>query len=182
MANKIGNFSGIALVIFSATMANTGGDVQIWERDWRFFLGVSTPCLLGLVIANVVTSCLSMKKPERITVSIECCYQNVGIATSVALTMFQGDDLSEAMAVPLLYGLVEAVILGIYCVGAWKMGWTKAPPTTPFWTMIFRSYEVLEADWKSPDNDDEIEITMSTSMEDRIENNQLDQSDAYRTF
>jgi hypothetical protein len=95
--------------------------------------------------------------------------------------MFKGDDLSEAMAVPLLYGLAEAVILGVYCIGAWKMGWTKAPSNTPFWTMLFRSYEVLEAEWKSPDND-EIEITMSASMEEARENNQLDQNVVYHAF
>lgn len=67
----------------------------------------------------------------------------MGIATSVALTMFQGDELSQAMAVPLYYGLVEAVLLGIYCTIAWKGGWTKAPKNASFWTMIGTSYEVL---------------------------------------
>ena len=77
------------------------------------------------------------------TLSVECCYQNVGIATSVALTMFQGEELATAMAVPLYYGLLEAVILGLYCVGAWKLGWTKAPKNINFFTMIGTSYEVL---------------------------------------
>jgi hypothetical protein len=77
------------------------------------------------------------------TLSVECCYQNVGIATSVALTMFRGEELSTAMAVPLYYGLIEAVILGIYCIGAWKSGWTKAPKNIGFFTMISTSYEVL---------------------------------------
>ena len=77
------------------------------------------------------------------TLSVECCYQNVGIATSVALTMFQGDELSSAMAVPLYYGLIEAAILGVYCIIAWKGGWTKAPSKVSFCTMISTSYEVL---------------------------------------
>jgi hypothetical protein len=169
-------------VIFSATMTNTGGeDTKIWERDWKFYVGVTLPCLLGLIIANLLTSFLSLKKPERVcvlllfgvvmtcevsrdlyfltysmfphifihiflpcsTVSVECCYQNVGIATSVALTMFDGDELSEAMGVPFFYGLMEAVILGIYCIGAWKLGWTKAPRDAPIWKVISTSYEVL---------------------------------------
>lgn len=74
---------------------------------------------------------------------MECCYQNVGIATSVALTMFKGDELSTAMAVPLYYGLVEAVLLGVYCIIAWKAGWTKAPRNISFWAMITTSFEVL---------------------------------------
>ena len=37
------------------------------------------------------------------------------------------DELAEALGVKLFYGLVEMYILGIYCIGAWKVGWTKAP-------------------------------------------------------
>ena len=128
-------------------MSNTGGeDVRIWNRGWKFYAGVALPCFAGLVIANIMTSMLDLKKPERVTVSIECCYQNVGIATSVALTMFEGKDLAEAMGVPLYYGLLEAVILGIYCIGAWKCGWTKAPPKAPFCHVIAMSYEVIVAE------------------------------------
>ncbi len=105
------------------------------------------------------------------TLSVECCYQNVGIATSVgkihapaffcvylyvspcitlnlsttiaALTMFRGDELAMAMSVPLYYGLIEAVILGFYCTIAWKASWTKAPSNVSFLTMLTTSYEVL---------------------------------------
>ena len=80
------------------------------------------------------------------TTSIECCYQNVGIATSVALAMFEGDELAEAMGVPLYYGGVEAFVLGIYCIGAWKMSWTKAPADDPILKVISTSYEVLYAE------------------------------------
>lgn len=83
------------------------------------------------------------------TLSVECCYQNVGIATSVALTMFKGDQLSTAMAVPLYYGLVEAGLLGLYCILAWKAGWTKAPRKVSFWTMVTTSYEVLTVEHMS---------------------------------
>ena len=86
--------------------------------------------------------------------SIECCYQNVGIATSVALTMFDGADLAEAVGVPFYYGMVEAFILGIYCVVAWKAGWTKAPSDINFWKAITTSYEILSAE--KAENDDDI--------------------------
>jgi hypothetical protein len=67
----------------------------------------------------------------------------VGIATSVALTMFSGSDLSEAIGVPFYYGIVEAVTLGIYCVVAWKIGWTKAPRNISLWKAISTSYEII---------------------------------------
>jgi len=106
-----------------------------------FFVGVACPCVLGLATANVISTCNKLKKPERVTVSVESCYQNAGIATSVAINMFEGDQLAEAIAVPLYYGLVEAITLGIYCTLAWKLGWTKAPSDESFCKILTSSYE-----------------------------------------
>ena len=143
LANKLGSYTGIGLVVYSMLMLNTEGDTKVWQHSWKFYVGAMSPCVAGLVAANALTSFLSLKKPERVTLSVECCYQNVGIATSVALTMFKGDELSQAMAVPLFYGLVEELIPGVYCTAAWKANWTKAPRNVSFWTMIATSYEVL---------------------------------------
>ena len=165
MANMLGNISGIALVVFSATLSNSGGEdlegeaaPKIWNHDWIFYVGVALPCVLGLIMSNVLTSFCKLRKPERVTVSVECCYQNVGIATSVALTMFEGSDRSEAMAVPLYYGIVEAAVVGLYCVVAWKIGWTKAPASAKLWEVLFRSYEVIDAEHQELQ---EVEITLS---------------------
>lgn len=97
------------------------------------------------------------------TVAIECCYQNVGIATSLALTMFEGDELTNAMGVPFLYGLGEMFFVGIFCVVCWKAGWTKAPAKAPIWTVLFTTYEVLEAEMKEMT---EIEVSVSESSSD----------------
>jgi hypothetical protein len=94
------------------------------------------------------------------TVAVECCYQNVGIATSLALTMFEGNDLNAAMGVPFFYGFCEALLVGVYCVGGWKAGWSKAPADAPFWKIMFTTYEVLEAEKQDAC---EIEISMSES-------------------
>jgi hypothetical protein len=90
------------------------------------------------------------------TVAVECCYQNVGIATSLALTMFEGNELNEAMGVPFFYGVCEAIMVGGYCVGCWKMGWSKAPSDAPFWKVLFTTYEVTSA---HGENLDEIEVS-----------------------
>jgi len=173
MANMCGNVSGIALVVFSATLSNSGGGGQegeaapkIWNHDWIFYVGVALPCVLGLVMSNVLTSFCKLRKPERVTVSVECCYQNVGIATSVALTMFEGADRSEAMAVPLYYGIVEAAVVGLYCVVSWKIGWTKAPASAKLWEVLFRSYEVIDAEHQELQ---EVEITLSDGTFDDVE-------------
>ena len=51
---------------FSALMSNTEGDTQIWELGWQFYVGVSTPLLGGLLVANTLSSLLTLEKPERV--------------------------------------------------------------------------------------------------------------------
>ncbi len=94
------------------------------------------------------------------SVTIESSYQNIGIATSLALTMFNGVDQKNALDVPVFYGMCEALFVGIYCVIVWKMGWTKAPANVSLWTAIMTSYEVLHAEAKELA---EIEISVSNS-------------------
>mmetsp|Transcript_20094 Transcript_20094/g.46606 ORF Transcript_20094/g.46606 Transcript_20094/m.46606 type:complete len:302 (-) Transcript_20094:73-978(-) len=93
-----------------------------------------------------MASMFRLEKPERVAVAVECCYQNTGIATSVALTMFENNDaqLAVAVGVPLFYGICEAVLLAVYCLVCWKMGWTKAPRDENFCTVLFTTYEVKE--------------------------------------
>jgi predicted Na+-dependent transporter len=162
-SNRIGNLAGLSLIVFSATMTNTGdADTKIWARDWSFYVGVTLPCLGGLILANIVATALDLDKPERVTVAIECCYQNVGIATSLALTMFKGDELNEAMGVPFFYGVMEGVLVGTYCIGAWKAGWTKAPVDTPFWKILVTSYELVGGQAIDLDT---VEVSVSESDE-----------------
>jgi len=160
-ANQVGNVAGLILIVFSATVSNAGGgDDNIWSRPWQFYVGVSAPCLLGLLVANALGTLCDLNPPERVAVSIECCYQNVGIATSLALTMFEGDQMKEAMGVPFLYGIVEGLFIGTYCVWAWKNGWTKAPADAPLWKVLVTSYEVIDAERF----DSSVEVSTSCSI------------------
>jgi hypothetical protein len=52
------------------------------------------------------------------------------------------EERAQAVSVPLFYGLVEALVIGLYCVWAWKMGWTKAPKDEKFCVVISKTYEV----------------------------------------
>jgi hypothetical protein len=54
--------------------------------------------------------------------------------------------MNEAIGVPFFYGVCLMTTVGIYCVVAWQMDWTKAPRTAPIWKVITTSYEVLEAE------------------------------------
>lgn len=141
ICNKLGNASGICLVIFSFVISSLDPKGQIWNRSATFYLSIASPCLIGVIISTLISSSFKLPKPERVTVSVECCYQNVGIAQSIAISMFTGPDLADAIGVPLYYGFVEAFVLGIYCVICWKVGWTKAPRDEKFCVVVGTNYE-----------------------------------------
>lgn len=65
---------------------------------------------------------------------------------SIAAAIFDGDELAEAIGVPVYYGFVESVFVSLYCLWAWKAGWTKAPTDISLWKAITTSYEVLALD------------------------------------
>lgn len=155
LANRMGSLSGILLIVFSAVVSSLSGkEAQVWGQPWSFYVGVTVPCIVGLCLSTLFATFARLKKPEIISVGVECCYQNVGIATSAAVAMF--DDpvaKGQALCVPLFYGLMEAVVLGGYCLVGWKVGWTKAPRDENFCVMISTTYEVDIGDTEHDEHD-----------------------------
>ena len=96
-ANQMGSMSGVFLVIFSVVLSSLSGDKQarIWGQS------VSVPCLVGLFLATCAGVCARLKRPEAVSVGVECCYQNVGIAMSAAVAMFNTpSERGQALLVP----------------------------------------------------------------------------------
>lgn len=155
MANRMGSLCGLALVVFSFFVSTDSKEkeAKLWGQDWTFYVGVSLPCVVGLLLANVLSFIIRgnrsdshrLDKPQVVTISVECCYQNVGIATSAAISMFSDPKVrGQAVCVPLFYGFLEAVLLGVYCLVAWKLGWTRAPPNEKICVVIAKTYEVVD--------------------------------------
>lgn len=172
-ANLLGNIAGLALITLSITVSSTDQNAALWDQSALFYIGVALPALIGLGIATYLATKFDLHKPERVAVAVESCYQNTGIATSVALTMFSGneDDLATAVGVPLFYGIIEAVMLAIFCLVCWKIGWTKAPPDENLCVVIYNSYEVEEHDAEQQaEGTVEVQSDMSPdSKPDRVE-------------
>lgn len=161
VANFLGSMSGILLIAVSFVLSSAGGEEEsheLWAQGWAFYTGVAFPCVFGLVLANLFATLARLDKPERVTLSVECCYQNVAIATSAAVAIFDDHtERAQALIVPLYYGFVEAVVLTAYCVVAWKCGWSKAPPNENFFVMMSKSYEVSDIEEEGPVMDKKIE-------------------------
>ncbi|KAL3805701.1 hypothetical protein HJC23_005945 [Cyclotella cryptica] len=184
-ANRLGSLSGVLLVVFSALLSSLSNNKnsQIWGQPWSFYVGVSLPCIVGLFIATFFACIARLKRPEVVSVGVECCYQNVGIATSAAVSMFSDPvERGQALCVPLFYGVMEAVVLGLYCIIAWKCGWTKAPRDDKFCVMIMTTYEVEDDEIQSQlDEEDQRSISRhhsETSESDENHEQQPPQTDA----
>ena len=163
MANKMGNLAGIALISYSAAVSSASHNASLWQQDAKFYIGVAAPAVIGVSIATYLATKCALEKPERVAVAVESCYQNTGIATSVAITMFSGDQLAKAISVPLYYGICEAVILAFYCIVCWKLGWTKAPANENICVVLYTSYEVEKARLESPNA---IEVVYNSNQKD----------------
>mmetsp|Transcript_19301 Transcript_19301/g.27290 ORF Transcript_19301/g.27290 Transcript_19301/m.27290 type:complete len:540 (-) Transcript_19301:472-2091(-) len=169
MANRGGTISGILLILFSVVLSSGSGGAEsnFWSQPWPFYVGTGVPCILGLALANWLARTFRLTKPECIAISVECCYQNVGIATSVAITMFTDPtERAQAVSVPLFYGLVEAVVIGLYCVISWKRGWTKAPANEKFCIVVTNTYEIDNASHHRGDSINNLDV--DSSMDEDI--------------
>ena len=94
---------------------------------------------IGLTLGTIIATLLRLSRPERVALAIETMYQNTGIASSAALSMFtHAEQVADALGVPLFYGGVCALLILSFCVVAWKCGWTLAPPSDPIFSVLLR--------------------------------------------
>lgn len=172
-----GNVSGIALIILSTALSFVGGadgsqptpDETLTAIRPTDYVAIALPCLIGLIVATLLPTLLQFSKPERLTTAVECCYQNTGIATSAALSLFSGSDLQLAMRVPTIYGLVEAISIGVYLLIFWKLGWSKAPKDEKFCTIIAKTYEIHNHNEDPNKDDDDGQEELGSNVENEDE-------------
>merc|ERR1712008_549279 len=119
-----------------------GAPDQVPDRDAFWLVAIMSPCIIGLVVSFLVARCiLRIDPPEAVSIAIECCYQNTGLATTVALTVFNEAEASVAKDVPLVYGLAEFLTIVVFGAAAWKSGWTYAPPSLPCSECFFGNHQ-----------------------------------------
>jgi predicted Na+-dependent transporter len=165
--NRLGTASGLALVVCLLVLsAGNHGNVAWWDQPWCLYVATSVPCVLGLAVSHCLAWwAMNLTPPERVTMVIECCYQNTGLATSMAITMYASTKggssdaadavmRAQALAVPMVYGILEALLVGLYGWYAWKAGWTKAPANASACVVWTTSYE-LEANSSTIDHVEE---------------------------
>lgn len=164
-ANKFGNISGLGLILFTS-LAPEGGGISLAGREPIFYYGTILPIALGLLSSVIISTCARLKKPERVTVSIECVYQNTGIAMTACLALFAGDDQTRALGVPFWYTGIQTLFVGTYCLIAWKMGWTKAPVNENFVKLVLHNYQDDDLPVGGDEKDKDVVVAAAAAVDD----------------
>jgi len=127
----VANLVGCSLFALSIFVSEHKSRTPAWKKPLSLHIAIASPIVLAILMTLVVTSipAFNLSKPERVSVVIEACYQNPGLATSIVIAMFSGRDAGDAVAVPLLYGMYEAVLLGLVCLASHYAGWTLVSPS-----------------------------------------------------
>lgn len=60
------------------------------------------------------------------------------------LTLFSGEDQNIAVGVPFWYTGMQTLFVGVFCLVAWKLGWSKAPANENIFKVLLNSYEIAE--------------------------------------
>jgi predicted Na+-dependent transporter len=169
-ANKLGNLAGVGLLVFSYLAPEER--VNIFGRSLIFYLATPMPIVLGLIASVVIASLFKLEKPERVTVSIECCYQNTSIAIASGLAFFKTDeDIRNALGVPFFYTGMQTLVVGLFALISWKTGWTKCPSDVSFIKMVLGNYQKGNEDIEDHEDDhEEHGITLGNSTKDSVTN------------
>jgi len=127
---QVANLVGVSLFAVSIFASEHKSRTPVWQKPLSLHIAIASPIVLAIFFTTCVTSipAFNLKKPERVAVVIEACYQNPGLATSIVIAMFSGRDAGDAVAVPILYGTYEALLLGLFCLGAHYANWTLVDP------------------------------------------------------
>ena len=141
--NQFGSLAGVCLMLLGF-VSNTRSNDPIWDNSAGWFAAVSLPCVGGLVVALTLSRCIRLAKEESVAVAIECCYQNTGLALTIALSAFPPSEAGAAAGVPLLYGMSELVLIPAFALIAWKCGLTYAPATEPLCVALAGNYQPVE--------------------------------------
>lgn len=140
--NMLGTVTGVALITL-AVIAPGAKKKPTGALSPLIMAATTLPCCAGLILSAFISSLVpSISKPERTALAIETCFQNTSIALMIAM---QKPDIPEGIAVPLFYGVAEIVLLSLWALFAWKMGWTYAPPTDGIMQVLMSNYQKVRS-------------------------------------
>lgn len=144
ISNLMAFWGSTGLIILFAFLSSVGTETNFCNQDWRIYFGIFIMNILAVFLTNIFSLSFLvavLNEPECLTLTIECCHKNTFIAMSMALAMFPDpEEKAQAVAIVIIYTILQKITMLIYCLLAWKLGWTNAPPNENFWLTLTRSY------------------------------------------
>lgn len=96
---------------------------------------------MGLLLSFCIAVAMRRPKTEVVAIAIETCFQNTGIALTIALSTFEGEDRANAVGVPLTYNAVQVALLAIFALVMWQADWTHASAKTNIVRCILGNFQ-----------------------------------------
>lgn len=121
-----GNTVGLLLFTLSMGVSDVTSKKPVWSKPVWLHAAIATPIVCAIALTILVTAIpqLKLQKAERVAVVIEACYQNPALASSIVIGISSDSDAGDAVAVPILYGIYEGLLLAVFCLVAHYMNWT----------------------------------------------------------
>lgn len=74
------------------------------------------------------------------------------------LTLFSGEEQNIAVGVPFWYTGMQTLFVGIFCIVAWKLGWSKAPANENIFKVLLNSYEIAMDENEAKDDEEDSSV------------------------
>jgi sodium/bile acid cotransporter 2 len=140
--NLLGNVCGLVLIVLGFVFSSSSG-TPLWSRPLKFYFAFALPALLAFPLSFALASLpiVRLTRPQRVAVGAECIFQNIGIAISIAISMYDDETVGRAVFAPLWYGVAQSVLLPLQMLILWKLGFTHAPPSASLWRVVTQSWQ-----------------------------------------
>ncbi|GBG32022.1 Sodium/bile acid cotransporter [Hondaea fermentalgiana] len=137
--NLFGTLCGLGSIVLGLTASLTSCETPL-EQNAIVYLAIAIPPLLALLVALFGASVARLPKAQRVSIAVECAFQNTGIGLAVALSL--GAEGRAAAVVPIIFGAYDAFLVGGFAIASMFFGWTLTPKGIPLWeAFVFEHQE-----------------------------------------
>jgi hypothetical protein len=67
MVGQVATLAGAALILVSVFVSQAwDSNSAVWATDWKAYVGVMFPVIVGLVVANLIAGAFNLTPPEQV--------------------------------------------------------------------------------------------------------------------
>jgi len=162
----LGNACGLALIVIGVSFSSSSS-APPWSRPGAVYASLALPALLAVPLSAAVASlpAAGLVPPERVAVVVECLFQNIGVASALAISAYREPEAGRAAAMPVIYGFMQSMIVLPVLLVSWKAGWTHAPPSAPLLRVLLESWQPTYLDMQQEQQQQQTDSKPQTATE-----------------